>query len=251
MGNFIDMTGWQFGRLTVVKRGPDYITPGGHSHVMWFCKCSCGNPELRLIRGTHLRSGATTSCGCYMIEKCREAGRKSATGPNRYEFKGDYVIGYTYLNEPFYFDTEDFDLVSKYRWHRLKATGAIAAWDKGNGKQILLHRLVMHAKDGEIVDHINHQEEMCCKRNLRIVTKMQNSHNAGLQKNNTSGVTGVYWDKKSKKWFALIQKDRIMHHLGMFTDKNDAIAARKVAEEKYFGEYSYDNSMAAVPRLSG
>ena len=31
--------------------------------------------------------------------------------------------------------------------------------------------------------------------------------------------------------------------IGLFDDKNDAIIARENAEEKYFGEYSYKNSM--------
>ena len=184
-----------------------------------------------------------------MAEKCREIGKHTA-GPNRYEFKEDYVVGYTYLDEPFYFDVEDYDLVSQYRWHKLKQTGAISGWDRNRGKQILLHRLVMHAKEGEIVDHINHQQEMCCKRNLRIVTKMQNSFNSGIQKNNTTGVTGVYWDGQSKKWLALLQINHTMHRLGLFKNKDDAIAARKEAEEKYFGVYSYANSMATVPIIT-
>ena len=39
-----DLTGQTFGRLTVMERGPDYITPKGKKRVRWICKCSCGNP---------------------------------------------------------------------------------------------------------------------------------------------------------------------------------------------------------------
>ena len=34
-----------------------------------------------------------------------------------------------------------------------------------------------------------------------------------------------------------------MYHLGRFEDFDDAVRARKEAEDKYFGKFSYDNSM--------
>ena len=53
-------------------------------------------------------------------------------------------------------------------------------------------------------------------------------------KNNTSGVTGVSWDKTFQKWNAYIMLKRKRKNLGYFKDKQDAINARKEAEEKYF-----------------
>ena len=41
MGNFKDLTGMKFGRLTVVKRGEDYITPKGKKIIRWLCECDC------------------------------------------------------------------------------------------------------------------------------------------------------------------------------------------------------------------
>jgi len=62
--NFIDITGQRFGRLVVIRyRG--YETPKGTSdsrNALWLCKCDCGNKAV--VRGTHLRSGETRSCGC-------------------------------------------------------------------------------------------------------------------------------------------------------------------------------------------
>lgn len=51
---------------------------------------------------------------------------------------------------------------------------------------------------------------------------------------NTSGVKGVYWGKKAKKWIAQIRFQRKTIYLGSFANKQDAINARKEAEEKYF-----------------
>lgn len=53
----IDLTGQRFGRLTVANRAPNM-----GRHVYWASRCECG--QSTLVKGDHLKSGATTSCGC-------------------------------------------------------------------------------------------------------------------------------------------------------------------------------------------
>ena len=53
----------------------------------------------------------------------------------------------------------------------------------------------------------------------------------------------MYWNAKRKKWIANITLNKKRIQLGGFENLEDAIKARKQAEERYFGEYSYDNSM--------
>ena len=57
-----------------------------------------------------------------------------------------------------------------------------------------------------------------------------------LQKNNTSGKTGVTWAQNAKRWVAFIRFNGLYHYLGNFVKKEDAIKAREEAEIKYFGE---------------
>lgn len=71
----IDMVGKKFGRLTVIKRTDDYISPSGQHDVRWFCECECGN--VVKVVGRHLRSGITKSCGCLQREKAAENGKDS------------------------------------------------------------------------------------------------------------------------------------------------------------------------------
>lgn len=60
--HFIDLTGQQFGFLTVIKRiGTRKNTTGGGSPV-WLCRCECGNEKIALT--TWLRNGTLKSCGC-------------------------------------------------------------------------------------------------------------------------------------------------------------------------------------------
>ena len=73
--------------------------------------------------------------------------------------------------------------------------------------------------------------------NLRLVNRTQNNMNTGLRSNNTSGHTGVAWDKSKRKWVAKIQIGGKAKFLGRYTDVEKAIKARIEAEEKYFGEY--------------
>lgn len=69
MGQFIDLTGKVFGRLTVVKRAADR-----HKHVYWQCQCTCGN--IVEIEGSSLKSGKSTSCGCFGKEQRLAANTK-------------------------------------------------------------------------------------------------------------------------------------------------------------------------------
>lgn len=53
-----------------------------------------------------------------------------------------------------------------------------------------------------------------------------------MQKNNTSGYSGVYWNKRRRKWTAAIGEKGKTRHLGCFEKLEDAINARKEAEER-------------------
>lgn len=64
MGKPNNLIGKKFGKLTVVKRGEDYISPSGTRRVQWLCKCDCGNENLILVAANNLTSGHTKSCGC-------------------------------------------------------------------------------------------------------------------------------------------------------------------------------------------
>ena len=78
------------------------------------------------------------------------------------------------------------------------------------------------------VDHINRIRTDNRWSNLRAVTSEMNQRNKPKNKNNTSGTVGVYWHKGRSKWVARIGKNSI--YLGIFSNLQDAIEARKQAE---------------------
>ncbi len=61
-----DLTGMVFGRLEVINRTDDYISPKGEHKSRWLCKCQCGN--VTEVTGADLLRGDTKSCGCYQRE---------------------------------------------------------------------------------------------------------------------------------------------------------------------------------------
>ena len=64
MPAMIDLTGQQFGRLTVLEKD---LTVKKGKPIKWICRCECGN--IKSIQGTNLRNGSTKSCGCLQKEK--------------------------------------------------------------------------------------------------------------------------------------------------------------------------------------
>ena len=62
MGKFIDLTGQRFGKLIVIKRVEDYISPMGDKQVQWLCKCDCGRKTI--VASNNLKNKHCTSCRC-------------------------------------------------------------------------------------------------------------------------------------------------------------------------------------------
>lgn len=240
--NFADLTDQQFGRLTVIRPGPPKMCKGHAHERQWYCQCSCGNPELVLATPNELQSGSVKSCGCLRRENSREMRRKH----NEYCFKDDYVIGYTNnTGEPFAFDTSLFDLVSQYCWY--SEHGYIQTSPSYKTQKVYLHRLITNAEEAKSVDHINHDTRDNRLCNLRVTTPGNNTRNRKPGTSNVSGVSGVRWNAANQTWDAQIGIDYKVIHLGCFKILSDAIAARKAAEEKYYGEFSYDYSMRIAP----
>ncbi len=66
---FIDLSGYRFGRWTVVSYGEKR----GRKHY-WRCACECGGEKL--VHGEHLKEGRSRSCGCFNREVQRQSFEK-------------------------------------------------------------------------------------------------------------------------------------------------------------------------------
>lgn len=232
MDNKDEMIGMRFGRLTVISRSDNYISPSGYSYITYNCKCDCGKEKI--IRKKNLLKGNTNSCGCLHNESIKNIGKRNRKH-NIYDLSGEYGIGYTEDNKEFYFDLDDYDKIKKYYWNL--STGYVESESFGN-KRVKFHRFIMNCNNSNFdIDHINHKTNDNRKENLRIVTRSQNQMNTKLRKDNTSSAKGVYYG--NNKWVASIQVNKKRIYLGSFDKFEDAVRVRKEAENKYFGEFNY------------
>lgn len=223
-----DLTGQIFGRWKVLKQDEDYIDPQGNHFARWVCECSCEKHTIKSVLQSHLKSNKTQSCGCYNKDRIRETNRKV----NRHDLSGEYGILWTNnTNEECYFDLEDADKILQHAWHKDDG-GYLAA--SINGVTTRLHvflGLKWH-------DHHNRNKLDNRKENLVQCTVQENNRNKSLKSTNKSGVSGVYWHKRDKKWKAQVTISNKTICLGTFTEKNDAIKARLRAELDYYGAFA-------------
>lgn len=228
-----DLIGKKFNHLLVIEEAPSYVSPKGVRQSRVKCLCDCGKEYVTYA--SMVRKGKKISCGC----EWKKNAIKSTKKYNEYEVQEDYVIMYTSKGEMFLVDLEDFWKVREKCWC-IDGRGYVVS----NG--IRLSRFVMNCKDDKLfVDHRNHDTTNNMKYNLRIATEYQNQMNVNIHNDNTSGVSGVHWNKKKKRWMARISVNGKRIYLGCYSDKSEAVKARKEAEEKYYGEWSYDNSINA------
>lgn len=102
-------------------------------------------------------------------------------------------------------------------------------------RKFLTHRVIWALVHGVwpegCIDHIDHNRMNNKISNLRVVTRSQNNRNSSLRADNTSGAVGVRWHKSSKKWEARVSISGRLRYLGLFTKFDDAVSARKLADQ--------------------
>ena len=225
-----DLTNKEFGNLIVNSFA--YVKDT-HSH--WNCTCKlCGNKCIRNV--TYIKKSKNPMC-----QQCSIDFGNDDIKENKIEYKDDYCI----INDNILIDKEDLNSILTYhRYISVNSSGY--AYFRYKATDYFLHRFIMGlpAKyDNEtklIVDHINGNRLDNRKSNLRVCHKTKNPINCKKYKNNTSGCKGVTWMKRLNKWQVAISVNKKSIYLGVYSDLNKAIAVRKEAEKKYFGEFARD-----------
>jgi hypothetical protein len=113
-----------------------------------------------------------------------------------------------------------------------------------NKKLYLAHRIAYFMSTGIdpgplTIDHINGERADNRLDNLRLATHEENSRNRnGTQSNNTSGVRGVFWDAKMRKWKAQVRASGKLKSIGHFSTIQEAESAVIKARAELFGEFA-------------
>lgn len=139
-------------------------------------------------------------------------------------------------------DDADFEFVSQWRWRKLPSghvyrsesiRKSIGSWTK---RAHYLHRVLMDAPKGMLVDHEDLNPLNNQRSNLRLATKSQNNANSEPRKNNPSGYKGVY--PYFKRWRAQIKTSGKTINLGHYDTPIEASEAYGRAALQIYGEFA-------------
>lgn len=233
-----DLTGKIFGRWKVLEQAEDYVISSGRHYPQWLCECLCKDHTRRVVRDNTLKNGYSQSCGCLQ----KEISKKYFKKYNEYsellkDENGEYYkVKLTNADDYFLIDADDWENAKQYGW-------SLTIYPKSGYKVVRAHinkkTVLLTAFIGcQYYDHIDRNSLNNRKYNLRPATQQQNTMNKSKGKRNKSGYIGVYWDSRMNKWCATIKKDYKSIYLGSFNNIEDAVNARKAAEEKYFGDFA-------------
>jgi len=137
-------------------------------------------------------------------------------------------------------DAADYERAAPFSWHASNSGARTYAYSNMNGKTVSLHRFLMNAPKGLVVDHIDHDGLNDRRSNLRVCTQRQNLYNS-RPKGKSSRFKGVCWDKARKRWVVYIRHGGRTRFVGHFTDEIEAAKAYDRAAAELFGEYAYLN----------
>lgn len=196
--------GKRYGRLVVLS----YTGRKYHSSPIVRCRCDCGKEiETNLNK---LHTGHTKSCGCLKIR------HKDLTGQR---FGRLTVLEFAYKQgQKNYWKCQcDYGNVC-YVWTAWLTDGTtVSCGCKNDENRANLQNLDRGRVDGTMLCEIKEDRK--------------------LNRNNTSGIRGVHFDKERKRWVTQLTFQRKNHLLGRFKTKREAIAARKAGEKQYYGKY--------------
>jgi hypothetical protein len=133
-------------------------------------------------------------------------------------------------------DDSDGAFASDYRWIATNTFGVFvvssSSWRHGRNPNVRLSRLLLGAKAGEVVDHIDGNGLNNTRGNLRLCSAKQNAGNRKKRKGKYK-FKGI-WPNKDGTWAATVRGRRI----GNYGTEEEAALGYDREAEKVFGEFA-------------
>ena len=192
-----NIIGRRFNRLVVIE---DDGTRSSKGEIKWLCQCDCGN--LYHALGYRLRNGRTKSCGCLNDERRRER-FKDLSGT----------------------ETDNFKIIDK-------------AYSKN--QRVWWNCICRHCGNELILSNndINHYTSCGCLRGaskgyMDSIRDPESLKSTKPTAKSTTGVRGVYFNERKKRYQVFINVDKKQKYLGSYASLEEAAKIRREAELKY------------------
>jgi hypothetical protein len=148
-------------------------------------------------------------------------------------------------------DDEDDHIIADHTWCVIRTIGGDREYyyvirsnyiNKGY-RQVRLHRQLLDAPKGVLVDHINHNTLDNRRCNLRLCSIAENRFNSQKVKSASSSYKGVRWvtTNKLNPWEARISLSGSRKVLGYFPTEEAAASAYDIAAHQLFGTFAMVN----------
>jgi hypothetical protein len=218
----LDLLGEKYGRLTVIAEA-DPIYYNGRKASRWLCKCDCGATVL--VTTNKLRAGSTKSCGCL----AKEAGNKSIKNAAKASLAKkkadrDKLIGKRFGT---------WTVLEDAGRPKMGLYGVLCECDCGARAVVTINNL----KRGESLGckACGEKKVQDSLRETDLIDGTSLSHLTQKKRSdNTTGVKGVWFEKRSGKYIPELRIRGKKIWLGKYSRLEDAAKARQRAEEEYF-----------------
>ena len=206
MRNETDLIGQRFGMYTVI--GVAESTPSGRRR--WLCRCDCGTE--RIVLGANLRNGHSTSCGCRRLRNL--AGER---------------VGH-------------LTVVERSDRYASRGERKVQLWkclcDCGNVTYKATDTLT-NPEQSMCSECAQRYAAACAREGAGYVegTQLSRIQKPAQESANGTGIRGVYYEAKTHKYRARLKFRGQMYNLGSYPTLEEAVQARRVAEEDIYGNF--------------
>ena len=201
-----DHTGERFGRLVALT----YEFDDRNQNACWRFQCDCGNTKILPIQ--YVKQNRVRSCGCLRAERTGSLNARDISGQR---------FGRLVALRP----TDRRDPTGSILWECRCDCGNTCTSTVGNLQKGRVQSCGCYYRETRSLGE-KHRKDKIENTNISELVASKR-----IRSNNSSGTTGVSYVKRLDKWTAYISFQNKRHYLGIFSKKEDAVAARHHAEE--------------------
>lgn len=135
-------------------------------------------------------------------------------------------------------DDSDFEYLSQFKWFAVNYHNHFYACTEIKAKQCLMHRMILKACKGQIIDHADGNGLNNQRKNIRFCNHSQNAVNR-IKRSGRYKYLGIWHSDNRIR--AGVRVNGKLINLGSFKSEIEAAIAYDQAALKYFGEFANPN----------